>query len=429
MKNHSRLAFIILGVALVLRVAWAVAVPVEPVSDSHIYDLLAQNIVNGTGFGLGPGDPNAYWAPGAPFVYAVLFFLFGHSYMPIVILNIALGVFVVAAAMRLAARWFDAQVGMMTGLILALWLNLIEFTTILASELLFCALLLAALWVWTHPLWRWQWRAVGAGALLAAACYARPLALGLPIVFIGLEWLRTRNAPRLDGRRLLPIAVMLLVMGLVIAPWSIRNSVTFGRFVLLSTNGGAVFWGGIAPAGDSAPADAHPNLPSESDQDQYLTGQTLAYIGAHPLGFGMGVVERLVVTHSRESIGVVWNQPGIVARWGQAVILPLKIANALYWYAALGLALAGIVIIVKQRSWRGMLETPAIWLWAYFALIHAVISAQDRYHMPSIPFIAMLAAYTMVYVVVARRRGRAAGAVESAVVASTPQERTERAQV
>jgi hypothetical protein len=32
-------------------------------------------------------------------------------------------------------------------------------------------------------------------------------------------------------------------------------------------------------------------------------------------------------------------------------------------------------------------------LWAYFIAIHSITVTGDRYHMPSIPFLAMLAAY------------------------------------
>ena len=36
--------------------------------------------------------------------------------------------------------------------------------------------------------------------------------------------------------------------------------------------------------------------------------------------------------------------------------------------------------------------SPPVWLWGYFPGIHAVIVVGDRYHMPAIPFIAVLAA-------------------------------------
>lgn len=406
LMNRSRSFLLILALALALRAAWAAAVPVQPLSDGHAYDVLAQNIWNGTGYGWLPGEPTAYWAPGTPFVYAFLFFIFGHTYTPIVILNLLLGVFVVAAAMQLAAGWFNPRVGLLTGVVLALWLNLIEFTTILASELLFCALLLGALLAWTHPVQSWQRRAIGAGVLLAAACYVRPVALALPLVFFILEWLRARKNAQVNALKsgLGSAVLLVVVMALVIAPWSVRNTLTFGHFILLTTNGGGVFWSGNNPNSNGASMDMQPTLPSDnmSEQDAYLTARALAYIGAHPLAFGAGIVEKIVLTHSRESIGIAWNQAGL-ERWGNAVILALKIANSLFWFPVFGLALAGIGILLWQNGWRALVTQPVILLWAYFALAHAVILAQDRYHIPSIPAIAMLAAYTSVYLYDARR--------------------------
>lgn len=399
--NKSRFYFAILLLALVLRVAWALAVPVQPVSDGHAYDVFAQNLVSGSGFGWLPGQPTAYWAPGASFVYAVLFILFGHTYVPIVILNIALGVFVVGAAMQLAEWWFNRRVSLVTGLVLGLWPNLIEFTTLLATELLFCALLLAALLAWTHPAYGWRRRAVGAGVLLAGACYVRPIALALPVVFLALEWLRARGQPEARaGRRSLAAAALLgIVLVVGIAPWSVRNTFSFGRFVLTSTNGGLALWFGNNAASDGEAQIPLPPSPysNEADQDAYLTSLVLGYVGSHPIEFGIGILKKLALTYDRESIGVVWNELGLAARWGEATLVPLKIINAAYWYLVLALALAGFLIVFRRNGWRSAAAQPPVWLWAYFALTQAVILAQDRYHIPSNPAIAMMAAYVLVY--------------------------------
>jgi len=56
-----------------------------------------------------------------------------------------------------------------------------------------------------------------------------------------------------------------------------------------------------------------------------------------------------------------------------------------------------VLALVLRNGWRAVAEQPAVWLWAYLALAQAVILAQDRYHIPSIPAIAMLAGYTLVY--------------------------------
>lgn len=144
----TRAPILILVVAFCVRAGWALFVPVMPLSDSYAYDTFAQNLANGLGYGWNAGEPTVFWMPGTAMVYALFYRTFGHAYSPIVILNVLLGVWIVLAAMWLSEKWFDARTGLVTGWLLALWPNLIQFTSILASELLFMALVLAALLLW-----------------------------------------------------------------------------------------------------------------------------------------------------------------------------------------------------------------------------------------------------------------------------------------
>lgn len=407
MKNYSRYVVAILALGLALRVAWAIAVPVQPLSDPFEFDQIAQNLASGGGFGLERGIPTSQWVPGPPIVFAFFFLILGHTYLPIVILNIFLGALIIAEAMLLAGQWFNRRVSLTTGLLLALWLNLIEFTTILASELLYCALLLGALLLWTHSAYGRNKRAIGAGLLLGAACYLRVIGLTMPFLFIALEWLRGRRLTSIQALRqsLAPIALLGMTLALVIAPWSIRNTLTFGRFILITTNGGEVLWNGNNIGSDGKSMVSTPESPSENsaDRDAFLTSQALVYLRDHPLDFGLSYFKKLALLHSRESIGIAWNQSGLAARWGESVIMPLKLLNAADWYVMLALGLAGIGILLKRGGWRACVDQPAVWLWAYIALTTAVFLGQDRYHIPSIPAIAMLAAYALVDVYDARR--------------------------
>lgn len=433
MTNGSRLALVILALALTFRAAWALAVPVQPFSDPLAYDTLAQSLASGGGFGFQPGAPTAHWMPGAPLVYAFFYFLFGHTFAPIVIMNIALGVFVVAAAIRLAGWWFDRRVSLVTGLLLAIWPNLIEFTTLLASELLFSALLLGALLAWMHPTADGRRRAVGAGILLGAACCVREIGLTIPLAFIAFEWLRAAKLSpvRAFRRTLSPVAVLAVVTGLTIAPWSLRNTLTFGRLMLISDNGGEELWFGNNPNSDGKSTGPTPQLANANpgQEEAYLTSLALGYVRDHPLDSAIGYFKKLALLHSRESIGVVWNELGLAIRWGQAVLLPLKGFSTAYWYGVLGLALSGIAILLKKSGVRAVALQPAVLLWVYLAAITAVFLGQDRYHIPMIPLIGMLAAYALVYVYktwIARSGLAAFGALGTSAYSGASREPGER---
>jgi len=89
---------------------------------------------------------------------------------------------------------------------------------------------------------------------------------------------------------------------------------------------------------------------------------------------------------------VVWNQEELGPRIGVRGVFIAKILSSLYWYGLLLLGLAGAALVLRREKLRGLFH-PALLAWAYFAAIHAVTLAQDRYHFPSIPFIAMLAGF------------------------------------
>ena len=111
-------------------------------------------------------------------------------------------------------------------------------------------------------------------------------------------------------------------------------------------------------------------------------------------------VKKVIDTHIRETIGVHWNEEGIVKSFGAGALTPLKLATQSYWMLAFGLSLVGIGFVVFRALTEnaGLLDkaaalaAPPLIIWGYYAGVHGVILAQDRYHLQSAPFVAMLAA-------------------------------------
>src|SRR5207237_889188 len=156
----------------------------------------ARNLASGYGYVWEPGIPTAFWPVGTSFLFSLLYRLFGFDFGPIVVMNVILGVGIVAAVMILARRWFGDSISVMAGLIVALWPTLVEFTTIPASELPFIFLVLGA-WVAMSDEFRPILPvAIIGGLFLAAASFVRPTALGLlpvlaiPRAFRRRDWTR-----------------------------------------------------------------------------------------------------------------------------------------------------------------------------------------------------------------------------------------------
>lgn len=399
---RSREVRLILVCALGIRILWAAAVPVVPVSDSAAYDLLAVSLAEGDGYAFAPGEPSAYWPVGASAVYSVLYRVFGHAYWPAAILHILLGIAMTALAMFYALERFGPGPAQWTGAFLAVWPALVQFTTVLASELPFIVLMLSSLIAWTLPRGNFWIRAVVAGICIALASYVRPTALLFPVVF-AFAHIVQGHCPR---KAIGGVGIMLAVMALCIAPWTLRNIRVFGDFALISTNGGANLWMGNNPdtTGEYMPLPESVESMSETARNAYLKQTARAYILAEPGAFVVRTVKKLVRLHDRETIGVVWNREGLSARYPGFVQPVLKGLSELWWLAMLALAIAGTLVYLRKRGLRVLLGEPAFLLWAYFAAVHAVIVIQDRYHFPSNPFIAMFAAFT-VHAFLSRKRG------------------------
>ena len=385
----------VLLLAFLLRLIWDVLIRVHPVSDGAAYDLLARNLANGSGFLFSAGDFTAHWPVGTSFIYSLLYRMFGVRYIPIVILNLVVGLATLWMTMRLAEKWFNRDAAIYCGFILALWPNQIEFGTVLASELLFSFFLMS--WFAVDEFLRANFVVKGLvlGSIGAAACYVRPTGLLIPAILCGVALVRGKSetGSRVIGKTVVVYVVMLAL----IAPWSVRNTRVFGRFVLISNNGGENFWQGNNPTGDGETQSFPLNMlnMNEADRDADLGAIAKAYIAHYPGRFVVRTFKKIYWLNSHETIGVYWNEQGIAERFGVRALVILKVVNDGYWLLCLLLAIVGEFSLARQIGVWGALTHPITVMWTYFILVHAVIVPQDRYHMQNVPFMAMLIGLTL----------------------------------
>ena len=96
----------VLLLALVLRLAWAALVPVQPVSDPQAYHILAVHLVEYGVYGFAPDEPSAYWAVGPAALYAGAYLVFGIGGLAVVAVNLVSGLLAVWAVDRVGRGWF-----------------------------------------------------------------------------------------------------------------------------------------------------------------------------------------------------------------------------------------------------------------------------------------------------------------------------------
>ena len=380
----------LLAVAAVLRLAWALVVPVRPVSDGAAYETFARNLAAGGAFGWDPAVPDAYWAPGPAFLYSLFLRAFGPDLWPIVIGNGLLSMAAVVLTVVVVRQWSSERVALAAGWLMACWPLQIQFVTILASELPFTVAVLAAFAFAGRGTENWP-RVLAAGVMIAVASYLRPTALLLPggLALVAL-WRRTPWVPVLTRT-----AAIVAVTVVLVAPWTYRNYQVFGRFVAISANSGANLWMGNNPDSDGTYMPTPPELASldRASKDALLRERAIEWMTQEPAAAAALMVRKLAVTHATETIGVVWNIDGLAERGvGERGRFVLSGISTLYWIAALVLALGGFVVAVRRN---GLGSVPVV-MWIYFAAVHAITVAMDRYHIPSIPFVAWLAALALV---------------------------------
>jgi 4-amino-4-deoxy-L-arabinose transferase-like glycosyltransferase len=393
----------VLAVAFGLRLGWAAFIPVIPISDSVAYDTLANTLATHGVYGWNPTEPTTFWPVGTSALYAIIYIIFGHNFIAVVGFNIILGTVIVAQTMWLARSFFDNEIAILAGSLMALWPSEIAYVTILASELPFIFFVLSGFCAWYSPNLSKLARGAVSGLAFAAASYVRPIALLLPIVLWLTDMLNFRQL-----REQLPVMLLAMVVVLAsIAPWSIRNTRLYDHFMLLSSNGGVTLWMGNNPDSNGvymAPPASVEKL-DEYERDKQLSAAAWRYIVDHPIDFVMRTAKKALLLHLNETIAVHWNAEGIKQRLGEGAILPLKLLMQAYWSLVLLLALVGVAMLVREDGLIPTLLHPLVATWIYFTTVYSMILVQDRYHFSSHPSIAILSSIPLVWAI---RRVRSA---------------------
>lgn len=386
----DRLFLAVISLGLLARIVWSLFVPVEPVSGPAAYDALARTIAEHGVYGWTASEPTAFWAVGTSAVVAATYLAGVSGYAGVVALNLVAALVSMLLIWRLGEVWFDRPTALCATALFAAWPNLIFFTSIISSELYFIALTLLGLWFWERREGSFALNIAMSGLAFGLACYIRPLILLLPLVLVLASLPHGMAQTR---RAALKALVATLIIVIVVSPWTYRNMQLFGRPVLVSTNFGPTLWMGNNPDTTGtymSPPKWAEQLP-ELERSDKLGQAAKDYILSDIPGFVTRTLRKLVYLHAGETIGVTWNAAAIERGLGSSGVIALMVLSTGYWFAILAMALGGILLFFRQSAVAAMFH-PAVISWAYFAAIPAVIVADQRYHMPATPFIALLAA-------------------------------------
>jgi 4-amino-4-deoxy-L-arabinose transferase-like glycosyltransferase len=284
---NRTLLLLILLLALVLRIGWALAAPrIDPLLRENLvhgeaagYYLLAVNLAEGWGFSFDGLTPTAYRTPGYPALLTLFVGLGWEGLLAIRVFQALLGTLLVWVVYALGVQFLSQRTALLAALGTALYPLLIYITGWIYPETLFLLLFWAGLLclarVVDRPGWVWP---LLAGGLIGLAVWVQPQAwVTLPLMLlVGLvaKW---------EKGSLKRILVAVLVLGLVLLPWLGRNTLVFGGWVGLTSSCGSEFYAGNNPQSQGGSAWVAPQEGmTELESDRVLQARAWDWIRGNP---------------------------------------------------------------------------------------------------------------------------------------------------
>jgi 4-amino-4-deoxy-L-arabinose transferase-like glycosyltransferase len=435
-------AILLLGLGLRGIEAWDGR---SPVYDAQGYAGIAANLERGKGFALDPNatQPASNYSPGLPLLVGALYELSGgiHERSARLIL-VLIGSLAVLFAYLIGRRLSGPLAGLIAAAAVAIYPAFLEYQGMLMSEPLAATLLsgavLSVLWAANPGASRAGGAVAGVphsggrakrvrahgggrrdrtralrwlvpGVLFGALALTRPEYLAISVLVAVVVFVRRG---RYGWRQCLPQALILLLgLGLVVAPWTVRNAVVLDRFVPISTGGGQVlFAGSYMPSGGDPERvgeevlKRHPGLAAQLPPDARLE-QILAALAAQRYP---GVeTDAALARMGRERL---WNevseQPldyaGFVATkvWRIWAFGPRDVMREPLWkafqWALVMFGLVGLALLAAQRRWEALLI--GVVLLAVTAT-GALLVASPRRVLVTVPVVAALAGTATTWIV------------------------------
>jgi 4-amino-4-deoxy-L-arabinose transferase-like glycosyltransferase len=383
----------LIGAGIATRVVWVLLFPAEFTSDGRAYYDLAARLAQGLTFQTPKGEWVA-WPPGYPFLLLVHFKILGIGLLAVTVANLLLYAGSVLAVYALARRLTPGNEGTarLATLLLALWPNLIASAGVASKEMVIVFLLPATLLLYLRAVETPSKRSLSlaAGLVLGWAILTQPAVQLLVGVFVVFEILLRTPVLRAAAR----LALLGLGMAAVILPWTWRNYQVLGTPVLVSANGGSVFYrannplatGGWIPRGER-PLTGYDEL--TADRLGYQWGKE--WIRANPDKFLLLAVRKQVLFLGDDATGLYEIKRG--GHIGGGVYALLKLLTNAWWWGIWALALVAFLVRRFSALWQRRADVVLFLLTIlYFWAIDSVFESGARHHLPLVGILAVLAA-------------------------------------
>ena len=406
-REHVIGLAILVTLGFALRLAWVAFTDWQPLpdDDAYRYDFAARALLAGEGYVHLDGYPTAFWPPGYPLLLATAYRFFGESVAVAQFMNVLLGTGAVVLTYLIGRRTLGPAPAIVGAGIVAMFPSLIFFTGVTLSEITFTFLALLGIYLLILEAQQGKERdlrlLIGAGLILGLATLTRGQALLLPLVMVPF-WLRTGLTRPFVIERLVAIA---LGIGLIVAPWTIRNAAELNATVFISTNAGVDFWighheganGSGGRTGGQEIVFTHPELGSVErevrvNSDGFRKG--LSYALTHPREELLLPFQKVFWLYYNDEEGLKWNDGHRAQSFmSSATRQGLLALSNIYYFAMLGLVALGVRLWFSTKDAGKVLLVSLV---AYWTLMHMAFFGDPRFHAPIMPVAALLAAPALV---------------------------------
>lgn len=388
------MSFLVVALAIALRVAWVLAVPSKPVGDFAMYVESAAHLVEHGSF-----DSAFVYMPGYIFLIAPIQ-AWGGGWLATKLLGAVVGGLGAGAVIGITRRLpgGSAATPLVAGLLYACWPAGIAIASVTGTDMPAAVLMTAAAYV----LIRFSARrpllaAVLFGVFTGLAATIR--AIVVPLAALSLLVFRTQGATwRASMKATLVACVVALLM---LAPWAIRNRLRYGETFFTDSHGGLTALVGANPNSDGCYSRSlnrmfHDvtgfTLLGEPHRDADRASLAIAkdWTTFEPL-FTVGLLadkaERLLV-HERALLYWPLFRAGVLPEAHQHFFArhrsAIEAAADAFWLTIVALALVGCGLAFARRQWLSLALLPQA---LALAALYTAIFAEPRYRLP----IAMLA--------------------------------------
>jgi len=219
----------------------------KPYSDARQNDIFAKNWLSGKGYGdyIYGFKYQAYRVPFYSFFLGFIYFLFGHHYLMVKIIQSILGASTCIIIYSINRAIFNKWIGLISALLWSFHVNFIIYTPALLTETLFVFLFSASILLIIMSVKQASYKKlIAAGILIAVTALTR--SVGIILLPAALLWIFI--SAKFPWKKALRNALILFSVTLAtIAPWFIRNYQLTGRHFLFSSIGILQLWNASNP--------------------------------------------------------------------------------------------------------------------------------------------------------------------------------------